>query len=532
MNRVCIYCNTGHFIEIFEIQLEIAQKHLDNGDEVDFLFCDGTIPICEINLKKDIDTCLYCIGRRNNGFSKLKGQKNKFNLIKFTNLNDLKIIQEFQSEFQSINDLKDLYYDKLDLGICVYSSIADINREHKPEYKNYKNEIGHFIKSALRIYFCSNSYLKKRKPERVYIFNGRHALEKPMIAACQKNQIDYYTHELAYNGGYNICKNTQPHDFSFYTKKAEELWNDPNTSARIKQKLGRLFFDNKLGHRQGRYTISKSKNDISIQLNNISTLDTVEQMDILPKFWSKKNHNILIFQSSIFEQFTAPDFYKQNSLYNCQIEGIIKIIKHCLNNEPQIKFFLRLHPCFNFWNNKTQELDEFLSLENTFDNLYLIKPYEKISSYYLMENADKVLSFRSTTAIEAAYKKIPSIVLESWAYEGYNCIYKPSSHPEVIELVTNTSLRPKKNEDCLKFGYLQMSYGHIPKYYKRDPNKSYEENWGRFKGYLLEPGFTYKFIIQILHRNKLNLFHNTLNKIHNLLIYFFHNKKLFNNNQL
>ena len=75
--KVCIYCNVGHFIEVFEIQLEIAQQHLDRGDSVEFLFCDGFIPICEINIKKELETCLYCIGRRNSGISLLKGKVSK-----------------------------------------------------------------------------------------------------------------------------------------------------------------------------------------------------------------------------------------------------------------------------------------------------------------------------------------------------------------------------------------------------------------------------------------------------------------------
>ena len=77
MRKVCIYSNIGHFIELYEIQLEIAQRHLDNGDSVEFLFCDGLIPICEINLNKEIDICLHCISRRNQGLKLLKGKYKK-----------------------------------------------------------------------------------------------------------------------------------------------------------------------------------------------------------------------------------------------------------------------------------------------------------------------------------------------------------------------------------------------------------------------------------------------------------------------
>ena len=188
--KVCIYCNVGHFTEVFEIQLEIAQQHLDRGDSVEFLFCDGFIPICEINIKKKLDTCLYCIGRRNSGISLLKGKVVKKSLIQFTKFQDIQKVKNLKTHFDSLEDLKNYKLENFDIGQSVYSSIADIRREHLPNINDYKSEIKKFTKSAGKVYFCMKNFIEKRKPDLVYIFNGRHALERPVIEACRKFNIN------------------------------------------------------------------------------------------------------------------------------------------------------------------------------------------------------------------------------------------------------------------------------------------------------------------------------------------------------
>ena len=194
--KVCIYCNVGHHLELFEVQLEIAQQHLDRGDHVEFLFCDGFIPICEINIKKELDTCMYCIGRRNSGLTMLKGKALKKNLIQFSKFEDIPKVNKLRTIFESLEDLSNYRLEKFDIGQSVYSSVADIKREHLPNLNNYKSEIRKFIKAAGRIYFCMLNYINKRKPDIVYVYNGRHALERPVIEACKKLSVNFKTSRI------------------------------------------------------------------------------------------------------------------------------------------------------------------------------------------------------------------------------------------------------------------------------------------------------------------------------------------------
>ena len=511
MRTVCIFCNTGHYIELFEIQLEIAQRHLDSGDHVHFVVCDGSVPCCEINLEKNLDTCLHCIGRRNDGLSKLSDKVKKIGLLSLLTLNDLTQIRSLRSEFQNLEELQNYKVWNFEIGKCVYSSVADIHRQYRPEVNRYQNEISRLIKGSGRAFLAFKRYIKEYSPSCVYVFNGRHALEFPVLAACKQAGISFTTHEQAYNGGFILCPNTQPQDHKLQIRIANELWDSQKVSLEEKRRIGKLFFSEKLGLRQGRISIEHRDGKSTITKNRIGALDNVNYQKKLPPSWNPSDHNVLIFQSSIFESSTAPEFYTHKKVYENQLLGIEAILRDCYASNPNIRFFLRLHPIFNLWGESSQDLRDFLMLENKFKNLFIIKPKEDYCSYHLMENASKVIAFISTTAIEAAYRKVPTIVLEEHTVSYFKCVHTPSNHREVISLITDLNLPPKDTTDCLKYGYYVLSAGIIPKYFKRNPNKSYEEDWGLFKGQKLQPRGAIRLLIQILHRQKLSFFSNLIN---------------------
>ena len=212
---------------------------------------------------------------------------------------------------------------------------------------------------------------------------------------------------------------------------------------------------------QKRVMVSKSNNGIALNYYKLNSMDKLVYKEILPDKWDKELHNIVMFQSSIFEEYTAQGFYNHNKVYENQFKGIKKILQTVAKNKD-IFVYLRLHPFFNWYNNTSQELEEYKKLANDFDNLYLIYPNENICSYYLIRNANKVLTFRSTVTLEATYMGKPSILLEGHLNSIFNCLYKPSSHNDLMTLLLDVKLPPIHDDDFLKFGYFHLFHGIFP----------------------------------------------------------------------
>jgi len=66
-----------------------------------------------------------------------------------------------------------------------------------------------------------------------------------------------------------------------------------------------------------------------------------------------------------------------------------------------------------------------------------------VDSYDIVSAADVVLTFGSTIGIEAAYYGKPSILLGRAVYEDLGSCYVPSSHDELMKLLSSSGILPK-----------------------------------------------------------------------------------------
>ncbi|MDA8806596.1 hypothetical protein N9N55_05175 [Opitutales bacterium] len=516
MKKVCIYSNVGHFIELYEIQLEIAQRHLDNGDSVEFLFCDGLIPICEINLNKEIDICLHCISRRNQGLKLLKGKYKKRELISCNKIQDIEEIRKIPKRYSELKALLELKIHNFKLGQAVYSSIADIRREDSPNLSEYSSQVRNFIISSSRVYFGMNNYIKRHSPNIVYLFNGRHALEQPVIAACKKNKTTFITHEFAANGGYRLCKNTQPQDFRKRVKILKSILARDITSD--EKKLGESFFIKKIGSRQGKVTISKINNKILVNNNSWQKLDDIKKIKSLPLNWNSSKHNVIIFTSSEYEKNVVP-YYKHEKLYPNQCTAIEDITNSIYKINSNIHFYIKLHPSYNYWHTNTKEFLSYSKLVLP-KNSTLIYPDSELDSYFLIQNCDKVVTFRSTAGVESAFLGKPSISLEHHIISNLQSVYSPKNINDALKLIANTKLDSLSNIDSIKYGLFQITEGVIPKYYQRNPDISYENNWGTFKGKKVSPSRVIELSIKRVLNNKRFTFFRNLIQDHEQKFYY------------
>ena len=68
----------------------------------------------------------------------LKGKALKKNLIQFSKFEDISKVNNLRTIFESLKDLSNYRLEEFDIGQSVYSSIADIKREHLPNLSEYK----------------------------------------------------------------------------------------------------------------------------------------------------------------------------------------------------------------------------------------------------------------------------------------------------------------------------------------------------------------------------------------------------------
>jgi hypothetical protein len=83
----------------------------------------------------------------------------------------------------------------------------------------------------------------------------------------------------------------------------------------------------------------------------------------------------------------------------------------------------------------------------------------------LMKESDTVLTFGSSTGIEAAFWGTPSILAGKSFYRDLGATYVAKSRDDLLRLL-QTDLEPKGKEGALKYAYYQATYGTKFKYFQ------------------------------------------------------------------
>ncbi len=448
--------NTPHF----ERSLELIQRHLDDGDEVVFLGCNGELSTCDVNWSHNNFICKSCIHRQQQGLSLIDPAIKSVSFLKLDD--DQKSIVKKRSSkvYTHIDQLKEERYLDFDFGFATASSLISATRNANPDMKKHSETVQKLIASTLNVYFSMLNHLENEKADRIYLFNGRFAVLRPAMRAATKLGIDFYIHEVgATIDKFNLYKNAMPHDIKNRTQDIVDLWEQADPSTR--EKIGASFYEDQM---KGKVTDPKYHHTKN------------QTQGMLPDNWDNSKHNICIFNSSEDEFSAIGDEWKL-PFYNSQTDGIQQLVASLAKHQKEVNVYLRIHP--NMGNMKGDTVEKLQQIKS--DNFRVILPDSPISTYEMVRSSDKVVTFLSSVGIEAAFRNKPVILLGNNFYKSLGSTYNPTSHHEAIQFLLDKTLAPKDKTGALIYGYYRKMSGVPYKYYKAETLFK-----GKFKGTTIE----------------------------------------------
>jgi hypothetical protein len=270
--------------------------------------------------------------------------------------------------------------------------------------------------------------------------------------------VQCYTHErgsdLPY---YALFENAMPHDLALAEREIRRAWSEADGDPRRLEIAEKFFHDRAGGKTHSWYPLTAS-----------------QRLGLLPSGWSPEKKNIAIFNSSDDEFAAIGDDYI-NPVYASQQDALERLIGSLSSGAHDIHVYLRIHPNLKGIDNyQTRRLATLKA-----DFLTIIPADDPVSTYTLLKEADKVLTFGSTVGIEAAYWGTPSILAGQTVYRNLGGTYNPRNHEEVMALLRD-NLPPKDRTPALMFGYYFSTYGIPFKYYR-----PLSMTKGEFKGHQL-----------------------------------------------
>lgn len=452
-----VYCATPHF----ETDLELAMLHLNKSDEVHFLCCNGVLPTCIYNSKHNLNLCITCRLRYKEAFNLLGIPRTNMHFL------DSSETASFQPnlELSTVSDIKAYYYHESDIGMSVASTLISRLKDHDFDVEKNKDLVSTALKAAALVHSSASGIVSRIRPEFVYLFNGRFYTHKPLMRICQRNNIAFKTHERAGSiFRYSTFSNVMCHDLAYNKANIEQLWS---TGGDNKYDIGAKFFVDR-------------RNRI---VQSWEVFTTRQETGRLPEGFDTSRKNITIFTSSM-DEFESVEGYG-NPLYANDVDALSATLESLSHSD--YKVYVRAHPNLSNRNNSQNRQTEEICRRYT--TVRYIRPEENIDSYALMDASNKIITFGSTTGVEACYWGKPSILVGKSLYEDTNCCYVPRTREELISLL-NTDITPKEKTGALKYGYWELSKGIDFKYFKPD---------GLFSGKFLNTRFNPPLYLRIIN---------------------------------
>ncbi len=454
--RVAIISPHATVVPHFETELDIAQQHLDAGDEISFLNCFGDLKNCDHNIEKSERRCHECVGRREMGLELLTPRSND-QLVKLETFNT-DHSDRVQLDFETLDDLINYKIDDFDIGYAALSSLVSVCRDPEPDLIAYRETLNDFLISAWQTYEQTLAFLQANSIDRVYAFNGRFAPLRGALRACQKLKVDCFLHERGCDGDhYQVFKNHLPHDIAAIEVAIDDCW-EAATQDPEREAVANSWFQDRVDR------VEKVWHSFVKE----------QKKGRLPETWNPSQKNIAIFCSSD-DEFVAIGGEWRNELYPNQATAVKQIAEDMLRLQPETHLYVRVHP--NLRDVDNQRLRDMLELKS--ENLTIIPPAAEIDTYELMRKCDTVVSFGSSVGIEATFWDKPSVLLGPCFYRNLGGVYRSHSHSQTLELLAK-SLEPLGKSGALKYGFWFQTRGQRHQYF--EATDLFE---GQFKGQTL-----------------------------------------------
>ncbi|NEO35128.1 MAG: hypothetical protein F6J90_01930 [Moorea sp. SIOASIH] len=344
-----------------------------------------------------------------------------------------------QNAPHSLSELKAYNYKDAALGLATVSCLISMLKSLEPDPNKYYLLIQELLQCSAMVYEKTRALILKYNPQKISVWNGRTSSKKAIVEAAKHLGVEVQYHERGATKDRYELFDQPPHDFAYIREQVKTYWQQAGMD---REELGHAFYRNR---RQGEGIGS-----------SIFTSD--QQKGLVPG--QRSNHRQIVYYSSSDDEYAAIEDLVKHPIFKNQKEAVQYLITW-VSNRMDCYLTIRVHPHLqtksledrNWWNSLTGK------------NVQVIPQDSKVDSYALMDLADVVVTYGSTTGVEAAYWGKPSVLVGESTYSGLGCVYEPRSEAEVYPLLENDKIAPLPQETCLPYGYYSVCHGIKYKYY-------------------------------------------------------------------
>lgn len=463
--RVLVYAPLAYSTPHFETDLEIAQRHLDLGDEVELVLCDAELPSCQLNPRREAARCVQCVSRNLQGAAQLSAPVPVLDLLGALKAEDRAVLAAIPREFRDQAELRGYHCAGFDAGMATLSSVIDFARTPMVDTRAHAGVIRATLVAAVGTFLALRRRLAAGRHDRVYIYNGRWSMVRSAVRACEQTGVEFYTHERGSDfRKFALHHQALPHDMAGFRARVRAAWaaRGPEAAAEAeaffagrRQRVEAAWFSFVKGQEAGR----------------------------VPADWGRTARRLVWFTSSEFESAAIGEG-TTGRIYPGQTAAAPRIARLLAEHGPAAHLWVRVHP-----NDRSAETTRrWTAATAGLRNVTLVLPEAPVDSYALLDGAERVLTFGSTTGIEATFWGKPAVCADFSFFDGLEAHHEATTEAELLELLTRRELPAKPREGALACGYYLRTFGAEFAHFATEKISDYAFE-SPFRGRCLKPDY-------------------------------------------
>lgn len=422
-----------------ETSFELAKRHLDEGDQVEFVFLGHSMPFREFLDHTKVEALLFRPWMPERQGARLISHPN----FKFQGNVKLPGLTAAVPDPQNQEELKQITYKGADIGMGVASSLISQTRNSHFDPQADRRAVRDALAGCMQAYDYSLELIQRVRPDVVYIFNGRLCHPRAALRAAESLGVRTRIHDRGADITKFAVRDFTPHNRELIQEEVKTAWESAPSAAAALEASDRWFHERRGGKPRDWFSFT------SDQRRN-------ELPDLAP------GKRVVTYFSSSDDEFAAiGDDYRWQGWEN-QLDAVGRLIE-AMEGRSDSQLVVRIHP--HLVQKHPEELRRWLAIGDAHPEVILVAPASKVDSYALLEASDVVVTGGSTIGLEAVYWGKPSILLGPSEYDSLGAVHVAYSMDTLNQLLDQPALSVDR-EAALLYGYYRSIFGDRFKFFE------------------------------------------------------------------
>ena len=335
-------------------------------------------------------------------------------------------------------NIRALTYRGGDCGRAILQVHPDRNTPITDQHLWPRGWVEAAAKSFAYVYDQTHAAIMQHNITMLAVYNGRFLHDRAASLAARSLGIPVVSYDF---GGLDTDFDLtidDTHDWEALQARMLSMYDEWDPKER--DQLGSQWFLDRTQHRD-------KMNSLFVEAQKIGSMVELPQ-----------NKKIVVYFSSSGDEIIELDL-DWDSYFGGQENALSLIAKICAK-DPDTYFIVRSHPHKRM--KPKHDVQEWMAaVESAKPDLHL-DPHSEVDSYELMRAADLVITYGSTSGVEASFARRPVVVMGPSAYNSLGC---------ATQVISESELRTAIHDPTLGMWSGAVSYGLMMK--RRGFNYSY-----------------------------------------------------------